>query len=171
MTCQQWGYARRVTETRWLDPAEDRAWRGYRRMFLLLNTRLARDLLADAGLSEADYDVLSSLSEADGRSERLSVLAARMLWSQSRLSHHIARMQARGLVTREDCESDGRGSVVVLTKAGLLAIEVAAPGHVAAVRAHLIDRLSPHQIKVLGDIAELVVAGQTEPAPPSARLG
>jgi DNA-binding MarR family transcriptional regulator len=160
-------YATQVAQTRWLDAAEERAWRGYRRMFLLLNARLARDLASDAGLSEADYDVLSSLSEAEGGRERLSTLAARMLWSQSRLSHHIARMQGRGLVTRDDCASDGRGSVAVLTAEGRRAVETAAPGHVAAVRAHLIDRLSPDQIKVLGDIAEIVVAGQTE-APPAA---
>lgn len=159
-SCYDW----HVTDTRWLDSAEDRAWRGYRRMFLLLNARIARELAAEAGLSEADYDVLSSLSEAEDRRERLSTLAARMLWSQSRLSHHIARMHARGLLDREDCASDGRGSVLVLTDAGLRAIAAAAPGHVAAVRAHLISRLSPEQIAVLGDIAEVVVAGLTEPS-------
>jgi DNA-binding MarR family transcriptional regulator len=153
------------TQTRWLDPAEERAWRGYRRMFLLLNAQLARDLATDAGLSEADYDVLSTLSEAEGRRERISTLAARMLWSQSRLSHHIARMEGRGLVARDDCESDGRGSVVVLTDKGMQALAAAAPGHVAAVRGYLIDRLSPDQIAVLGDIAELVVTGLSDPAP------
>jgi DNA-binding MarR family transcriptional regulator len=151
-----------VSVTKWLDPAEDRAWRSYRRMFLLLNSRLARELVADTGLSEPDYDVLSSLTDTPKRRERLSTLAARMLWSQSRLSHHIARMQARGLVSRDECESDGRGSVVVLTDAGLQALEAAAPGHVAAVRAHLIDRLSREQIKALGDIATIVVAGLSE---------
>jgi DNA-binding MarR family transcriptional regulator len=152
-----------VTETHWLDPAEERAWRGYRRMFLLLNSRLARDLTTDTGLSEPDYDVLSTLSESDGRRARLSALAERMLWSQSRLSHHIARMEGRGLVTRDEVESDGRGSVVVLTDAGTRALEAAAPGHVASVRAYLIDRLSPDQIAVLGDIADRVVTGLSEP--------
>ncbi|PZS30189.1 MAG: MarR family transcriptional regulator [Pseudonocardiales bacterium] len=151
-----------MTETQWLDPAEERAWRGYRRMFLLLNARLARDLTSDSGLSEPDYDVLSTLSEAGGGQARLSALAERMLWSQSRLSHHIARMQGRGLVTRGEVESDGRGSVVVLTLAGTSALEAAAPGHVAAVRAHLIDRLSTQQIAMLGDIAETVVSGLSE---------
>ncbi len=150
------------TETRWLEPAEDRAWRGYRRMFLLLNAQLARDLASDAGLSEPDYDVLSTLSDAEGHRERITTLAARMLWSPSRLSHHIARMQSRGLVTRDEVESDGRGSVVVLSDKGLQTLEAAAPGHVAAVRAHLIDRLSPDQVAVLGNIAELVVAGLSE---------
>jgi DNA-binding MarR family transcriptional regulator len=151
-------------DTRWLNPAEERAWRGYRRMFLLLNTQVARELASESGLSEADYDVLSALSEADGQRERLTTLAARMLWSPSRLSHHISRMQGRGLVTRHDVESDGRGSVVLLTDAGLRAIEAAAPGHVAAVRAHLIDRLSPEQVTALGDIAEIVVGHLNDPA-------
>jgi DNA-binding MarR family transcriptional regulator len=143
--------------TRWLDEAEMRAWLGYRRMFLLLNAAVNRDLAADSGLSEPDYDVLSNLSDAPDHRGRLSELAARMLWSQSRLSHHISRMEQRGLVAREGHETDGRGSVVVLTKAGQRAIVKAAPQHVESVRGHLIDVLTPAQIQALGDIAETVV--------------
>lgn len=132
-------------------------------MFLLLNAQLARDLLADSGLSEADYDVLSTLSETEGRRERLSVLSARMLWEQSRLSHHITRMQRRGLVQREEAPDDGRGSVIVLTRAGMQAIRTAAPKHVAAVRAHMIDRLTADEIRVLGDITEKIVSGLSDP--------
>jgi DNA-binding MarR family transcriptional regulator len=144
--------------TRWLNDAEMRAWLGYRRMFLLLNTAVNRDLARDSGLSEPDYDVLSNLSAASDHRGRLSELAARMLWSQSRLSHHISRMEQRGLVRREECESDARGSVVVLTEEGLHTIEQAAPHHVASVRRHIIDVLSPEQIKALGDITETVVS-------------
>jgi DNA-binding MarR family transcriptional regulator len=143
---------------RWLDPAEDRAWRGYRRMRALLDLQINRDLARDAGLSEPDYDVLSNLSETEGYRWRLSDLAARMLWSKSRLSHHLTRMQQRGLVTREDCPEDGRGAVVVLTQGGLRAIQAAAPDHVASVRRHLIDLLSPDQIAALGDITETVLS-------------
>lgn len=131
-------------------------------MFLLLNAQLARELLADSGLSEADYDVLSALSEADDHRARLGATARHMLWSQSRLSHHIARMEQRGLVVREECADDGRGAVVALTEEGLQAITAAAPGHVAGVRQHIIDRLSPAQIKALGDITEKVVTGLTQ---------
>jgi DNA-binding MarR family transcriptional regulator len=144
--------------TRWLTDAEMRAWLGYRRMFLLLNAAVNRDLARDSGLSEPDYDVLSNLSSAPDHRGRLSELAARMLWSQSRLSHHISRMEQRGLVRREDCESDARGSVIVLTKQGLRTIEKAAPHHVESVRRHIIDALSPEQIKALGDITETVVS-------------
>jgi DNA-binding MarR family transcriptional regulator len=150
--------------TRWLNDAEMRAWLGYRRMFLLLNAAVNRDLARDSGLSEPDYDVLSNLSSAPDHRGRLSELAARMLWSQSRLSHHISRMEQRGLVRREECESDARGSVIVLTRQGLRTIEKAAPHHVDSVRRHIIDVLSPAQIKALGDIAETVVGHLGDPA-------
>jgi DNA-binding MarR family transcriptional regulator len=148
--------------TRWLNDAEMRAWLGYRRMFLLLNAAVNRDLARDSGLSEPDYDVLSNLSSAPDHRGRLSELAGRMLWSQSRLSHHISRMEQRGLVRREECESDARGSVIVLTDQGLRTIEDAAPHHVESVRRHIIDVLSPEQIKALGDIAENVVGHLNE---------
>jgi len=146
-----------VTEPRWLDESEARTWRAYRRMRALLDLQLGRDLVHDSGFSEADYDVLSNLSEAQGRKMRLSELAALMLWSKSRLSHHVTRMEQRGLVIRRECESDARGADVVLTEAGWEAIVSAAPGHVESVREHFIDLLSDDQIKVLGDISETVV--------------
>jgi DNA-binding MarR family transcriptional regulator len=146
-----------MTEPRWLDQDEDRAWRGYRRLHALLDLQINRDLARDSGLSEPDYDVLSNLSETAGHRQRLSDLAAHMRWSKSRLSHHITRMQQRGLVTREDCAADGRGAFVALTRQGLHAIETAAPGHVASVRRHFIDLLSTEQIAALGDITQTVL--------------
>lgn len=144
--------------TRWLNPAEARAWRGYRRMRGLLDLRLARDLARDSGLSEPDYDVLSTLGETEGRRMRLTELAAHMLWSNSRLSHHIARMEQRGLVSKDPCPDDGRGSVVVLTAAGEAAIGAAAPKHVESVREHLIGLLNEEELRVLGEITERVAA-------------
>jgi DNA-binding MarR family transcriptional regulator len=153
-------------EPRWLDDAEDRAWRGYMRMRTLLHAQIVRDLAREADLSGPDYDVLSNLSEAPGRRSRLGDLAARMAWSKSRLSHHITRMEQRGLVTREDCASDGRGAFVVLTDAGLRAIQAAAPGHVASVRRHFIDLLSREQLDALAEISQTVVRRLTDERPP-----
>jgi DNA-binding MarR family transcriptional regulator len=147
-----------VDEVRWLSDEEFRAWIGYRRMRGLLDLRIARDLADDSGLSEPDYDVLSSLGDAEGHRERLSDLAARMLWSKSRLSHHITRMQGRGLVVKEDAADDGRGAVVVLTEKGLRAIEEAAPAHVESVRRHFLDLLTDEEIATLGAITERVLA-------------
>jgi DNA-binding MarR family transcriptional regulator len=146
-----------MTEPRWLTDAEMRAWLGYRRMRLRLDAQVARDLADDSGLSMPDYDVLSTLTAADDRRARLNSLAARMLWSKSRLSRHIGRMEQRGLVIREGIETDARGAVVVLTETGLRAIETAAPDHVESVRRHFIDLLSDEQLAVLGDIAETVL--------------
>jgi DNA-binding MarR family transcriptional regulator len=143
--------------TRWLDDAQMRAWLGYRRMRLLLDLQVSRDLAENSGLSDADYDVLSNLSETDGHRLRLSELSAHMRWSKSRLSHHLTRMQQRGLVTREECPSDGRGAIILLTDDGWQAIRTAAPQHVESVRRHFIDRLTDEQIRVLGDIAEVVI--------------
>ncbi|MET7945629.1 MarR family transcriptional regulator [Micromonospora sp. NPDC005324] len=154
---------------RWLDEREDRAWRGYRRMRRLLDLELARELTQDAGLSEPDYDVLSDLSETPQGRLRLSELADRMLWSRSRLSHHLSRMQQRGLVTREECADDARGSIVVLTPAGRQAIESAAPGHVTAVRRHLIDLLTPAEVDALGALTHRVVDHLADPGPPATR--
>jgi DNA-binding MarR family transcriptional regulator len=146
-----------MDEPRWLDEREARAWRGYRRMRRLLDLQLNRELMKDAGLSEPDYDVLSDLSETSDQRLRLTELASRMLWSKSRLSHHLARMEQRGLVTRAECPGDARGSVVVLTRQGRRAIEAAAPGHVAAVRRHLIDRMTPEESDALAAFSHRVV--------------
>lgn len=151
-----------MDDPRWLTPAEDRAWRGYRRMRALLDLRLSRDLARAGGLSDADYDVLSALSEADGHRLRLRDLAGRTLWSTSRLSHHLTRMRRRGLVTREECADDGRGSVVVLAPAGLRAIEDAAPHHVASVRRHLIDHLTDAELATLDALTARVLAHLTD---------
>src|SRR5579875_3949840 len=103
-------YPGRVTEPRWLSAEEARAWLGYRRMRALLDLQVTRDLARDSGLSDADYDVLSNVSEADEHRLRLGDLAAHMLWSKSRLSHHLTRMEQRGLLARQDVPSDGRGA-------------------------------------------------------------
>ena len=151
-----------MSEPKWLSDAEFRAWFGYRRMRLLLDAQIARDLAHDSRLSTADYDVLSTLSEEDSRRFRLSALAARMLWSKSRLSRHISRMEERGLVGREGSSDDGRGADIVLTAKGMRAIVDAAPDHVASVRRHFIDLLTPEELAVLGNVAERVLAALPE---------
>ncbi|MET8282525.1 MarR family transcriptional regulator [Micromonospora sp. NPDC005174] len=157
--------------TRWLDERQDHAWRGYRRMRRLLDLELARELTEDAGLSEPDYDVLSDLSETPQGRLRLSELADRMLWSRSRLSHHLTRMQQRGLVAREECPDDARGAIVVLTRAGRNAIEAAAPGHVAAVRQHFLDLLTPAEVEALGAFTHRVVDHLAQSRAPRPRRG
>jgi DNA-binding MarR family transcriptional regulator len=123
-----------------------------------LDLLIARDLNLDSQLSEADYDVLSTLSETKGHRLRLSELADQLSWTSSRLSHQIGRMEARGLVRREASPADARGAVVMLTPAGVRTVEAAAADHVESVREHFLDALSPAQIDALGDIAQAVLA-------------
>jgi DNA-binding MarR family transcriptional regulator len=150
-------YNGNVETTRWLTSEEERAWRAWLAMNERLRAQVARDLLVDSGLSDADYVVLVNLSEAQGHHVRMSDLAARLNWSKSRLSHQLARMQARGLVERADCPSDARGAFAVLAPAGLVEIEKAAPMHVESVRRHLINVLDAEQLTQLAAIAERVV--------------
>ena len=103
-----------MERTQWLTPAEDRAWRAWLAMSERLRSQIGRDLQADSGLSDADYMVLVHLSEATDHRMRMTDLATRLNWSKSRLSHQLARMQARGLVERDDCPSDARGAFAVL---------------------------------------------------------
>ena len=146
-----------MTEPRWLDGAEARAWRGYLRMHSRLWAELGRELVRDSGLSVTDYDVLVILSETAGHRLRMRELGAQLLWEKSRLSHHVTRMERRGLVSREDCPTDARGAFVALTPAGLRAIEDAAPAHVGNVRRHFFDHLSREQVEALAGIADAVL--------------
>jgi DNA-binding MarR family transcriptional regulator len=141
---------------RWLNPDEERAWRAYRRMRALLDLRLSRDLAAQ-GLSDADYDVLSTLSDSPGHTMRIRELADWMLWSQSRLSHHLARMRKRDLITRIDVVEDGRGARVELTAEGWRVLLAAAPAHVTSVRENFVDLMTHSEIAALGALSSRVV--------------
>ncbi|MCK2216400.1 MarR family transcriptional regulator [Actinomadura sp. ATCC 31491] len=143
---------------RWLDADEERAWRAFRRIMIAVQTGTAHDL-AEAGLSEADYEVLSTLSERPGHTSGLGEQAAKMGWSRSRLSRHATRMEARGLLRRAPDASDGRGCLLVLTDDGMAALREAAPAHLASVRRHFIDRLTPDDLAAIERIARHLEPG------------
>jgi DNA-binding MarR family transcriptional regulator len=145
-----------MPNTEWLDEVEDAAWRGLRRVHLLAFAEIARDLQREAGLSDPDYEVLSNLSES-ADCMRFGDLVATTRWSTSRLSHHLDRMERRGLVSRSTAESDGRGSDVTLTPVGRRTLEAVAPLHVRSVRRHIFDPLTPRQVAQLADIASAIV--------------
>jgi DNA-binding MarR family transcriptional regulator len=142
---------------RWLTAEQERAWRRYRRMRTLLDLQIARDLRRDSGLSEADYDVLSTLSESAVGAWRAREFAARLLWSSSRLAHQIGRMEQRGLVERRGRTDDARAAVIALTEHGRANLVAAAPPHVTSVRRNLIDLLTPAEVRALDRIARKVI--------------
>ena len=138
-----------MAKPRWLDERQQRVWQGYLHLNQELIAVLEQQLARESGLSGADYRVLVPLSEAPGGLLRARDLGAEIGWDRSRLSHHLGRMEKRGLVTREECTEDARGLMVRLTKAGRRAIEEAAPGHVAAVRRYFFDQLSNDEIETM----------------------
>ena len=108
--------------------------------------------------------MLVQLSEAPQQRLRPFQICEALNWEQSRLSHQLTRMQQRGLLTREECEADGRGAFVVLTATGADAIGAAAPGHVAAVRSLIFDRLTEDQRAAFEQACSAIVAALTEQA-------
>jgi DNA-binding MarR family transcriptional regulator len=142
---------------RWLTPEEQHAWRGFVRLHERLGGRLARLLQAESNVSAADFAVLVHLTDVPEGRQRFLDLAQALEWEKSRMSHHIARMVKRGLVTRQECPEDGRGAFVVITEGGREAIEAAAPRHVEAVRALFLDHVTPAELRVLADISDRVV--------------
>ena len=133
-------------QSRWLSDDEQQAWRATVHLSQMLLRQLDRDLAA-YGLSGHDYEILVELSEAPEHRMRMTDLADATSQSRSRLSHQVTRMERRGLVRRDDCEGDKRGTFAVLTSAGMAAIERAAPSHVENVRRHFVDRLTPRQLE------------------------
>src|SRR5829696_5327004 len=141
-----------MTGIRWLDEREQRAWRAFLAASRLLLDTLDRELQHDAGMPHTYYEILVRLSEAPDHRLRMSDLADAMLASRSRLSHAVARLEEAGWVRRMSCPTDKRGQFAMLTGHGLRALADAAPGHVEAVRTHLLDALTPAQVDQLGEI-------------------
>jgi DNA-binding MarR family transcriptional regulator len=149
---------KKVTGDIWLSDPQQRAWRAFIGMQARLRASIARQLQRESGLSEADYEVLVNLSEADGQRLRAYQLGASTGWEKSRLSHHLTRMEGRGLVRREPCAHDPRYADVILTEAGRSAIQDAAPRHVAHVRQWFVDAMTPDQLDAFATACEAVLA-------------
>src|SRR3954451_24951763 len=133
-------------DTRWLTDEERVAWVRLAAVLELLPGVLDSQLRRDADLSHFEYFVLAMLSEAPERTLRMTSLAARTNATLPRLSHVVRRLEDRGLVRRFPCPDDGRATNAQLTDHGWAAVVAAAPGHVANVRSHVIDALSPAQV-------------------------
>ncbi len=156
----------RRTKTRWLDEDEQRTWRSFLFAVRLLGEQLDRELQRDAGMPHAYYEILVALSEAPDRTLRMSRLAELTRSSRSRLSHAIDRLEELGWVSRCPLPTDKRGAMARLTDTGFKTLEGAAPGHVAAVRQHLLDKLTPEQVAQLGEISTAILEGFTTPECP-----
>jgi DNA-binding MarR family transcriptional regulator len=140
----------------WLSADEQRVWRNYLAMTSRLQSAMSRQLQDDCGLSLADYDVLVALGEQPGC--RIAELGERLGWEQSRLSHQLSRMRARGLVARRGAADDRRAATVDLTAEGRAALTSAAPGHAELVRNVVFEGTSAAQLRALDGWTSQVLA-------------
>jgi DNA-binding MarR family transcriptional regulator len=145
----------------WLNGGEMRAWRAFVDGSQHLLEVLNRELSDAHGLSLADYRILVILSEAESNAVRMSDLADGIVSSRSRLTHQIRRLEAAGIVTREECPEDRRGVLAMLTIEGRRRLEEAAPTHLAGVRKHLIDQLTPAEQRTVAEVFERTDAALT----------
>jgi DNA-binding MarR family transcriptional regulator len=140
----------RAAAHRWLTADEQTAWRAYIRLAKMLMRQLDRDL-HPFGLTTNDYEILAELSESPGHRLRMTELADLTAQSRSRLSHQVARMEARGLIHRDTCDGDKRGTFAVVTPRGLAIVERVAPSHVDSVRRNFLDQVSPEHLALLSE--------------------
>ncbi|GAA1805049.1 MarR family winged helix-turn-helix transcriptional regulator [Agromyces neolithicus] len=131
-----------MSEVSAIDGSEWALWADYVLVHRELSRELDRRLMSDAGISQGDYTVMLTLFQAEDRRLRPGVLAEAIGWEKSRLSHQLTRMAARGLVERVDCDTDARGSLIVLTPDGRRALLGAMRDHASAIRTHFLDVLT-----------------------------
>ena len=149
-------YGSQVAQPRWLDDRQQHVWQAYLHLNQHLYAVLEQQLVG-SGLSGPDYKVLHPLSEAPGGLLRARELCSEIGWDRSRLSHHLSRMEKRGLITREECVEDGRGLMVRVTNAGRRAIEAAAPAHAENVQRYFFDLLSKAELETLAAVFDRVL--------------
>ena len=140
----------RTAKTARLSDDELDAWRGFRRMGEVISSLVAQQITATTGLSGADFAVLSQLHAAGG-GHRQKDMQTFLGWDKSRLSHQLARMEVRSLITKG--QQGPNGSEVRLTREGLMKLEEALPVHAAEVRRYFIDPLSKQDIAALRTVA------------------
>ncbi|MHB1987692.1 MAG: MarR family winged helix-turn-helix transcriptional regulator [Acidimicrobiales bacterium] len=160
-----------MEDQRWLTERESSAWRAFLVMRRALDRGLDRQLSRDAGLSGADYQLLVPLSEAPDQALRARDLGREVDWERSRLSHQLRRMEQRGLISRQDCPTDARGTIIVLTALGVAAIKGAAPSHVNWVREHFIALLNDGELDLLRALSERVLSVLASEGCPEAACG
>ena len=147
-----------MEQTQWLTAEEQRLWRAFLTVTGAIPARLDSELKECTGIGLDDYEVFVHLSEADDQRVRMSELSEKLLHSRSRLTQRIDRLEKRGLVRRQPCEDDKRGTWAVLTAEGLAALEAAASHHVGHAREHLFDHLDPDDVSTLRPIVERLAA-------------
>ncbi|MCM3702291.1 MarR family winged helix-turn-helix transcriptional regulator [Paenibacillus macerans] len=146
-----------------LNEEEMRIWHMWKGTFQTIFGRVIKEMSEHTGLSEGDYGVLDRLALLGNGSLRQQELADSMDWDKSRLSHHLTRMEKRGLVMRKPIDTD-RGVQVTITSAGQSALDDARPIVARAIRKHFLDRLTDQDIALITKLAQSTKTGPSGPS-------
>lgn len=125
------------------------AWELYFTTTARLTERIEAALKCQAGLSMPEYSVLLMTDRAGEVGIRPSRLAHQVVFSRSRLTHTMKRLESRGLIERRPCEGDGRGGLVSLTQAGKALFDEAALIQRDVIRRLFLDDITSEEIDML----------------------
>lgn len=148
-----------------MNEEEMRIWHMWKGSFQTIFGRVIKDMSENTGLSEGDFGVLDRLDLLGEGSLRQQDLADSMGWDKSRLSHHLTRMEKRGLVKRRPLDTD-RGVQVIITPAGKSALDDARPVVSKAIRRHFFDQLTDQDIESISRLAEKTKSSSCKAPPP-----
>ena len=148
------------------------AWRALLASHAALVDRLGEELQDEKDLPLPWYEVLLWLNQAPDGRMRMGELAGSLLLTPSGVTRLVDRMEADGLVQRQQCPSDRRGWNAVITSAGRARLRSAAPVHMRGVERHFGRHLSDQEAdliadvlgRVLGDLRPDAAARICEPA-------
>lgn len=95
------------------------------------------DDFSTSELTQAEYDVLLTVTRGDQHSARLRDVTANMLISQPSVSRLVDRMVVSGLLSKCPDPQDGRGAVVRATEHGVDLFRRVATAHSRAIAARM----------------------------------
>lgn len=133
-------------------------WTNYQQMRVRLAGRINRELSQRTGLSEADFEILNALIQSSDDTVRALALRCGLEWEKSRLSHQLSRMEKRGLVLREECIEDNRGSIIRITSHGRELAIKAQQHYEQAIQQYFTDVLTSEQLEALDMITQTILS-------------
>ncbi|GGN94915.1 MarR family winged helix-turn-helix transcriptional regulator [Saccharibacillus kuerlensis] len=136
-----------------LNEEELQIWNMWKGNFKRTFGRVVKEMSEHTGLSEGDFGILDRLVQFGDGKLRQQELADSMDWDKSRLSHHLTRMEKRGLVVRKPLTTE-RGVQVEITLAGQAALDEALPVVSSAIRKYFLSQLTPQDLESITALAE-----------------
>jgi DNA-binding MarR family transcriptional regulator len=115
------------------------------------------DLRAEHGMTLLTYDALVQLSEAPGQQLYMKDLANALVYSASGVTRIVDGLERAGYARRSPDPHNRRATRVILTPAGLAALESAWPTHVRGVAKHFAAHTSANQARTLATAFSAVV--------------